>query len=86
MLGRLFLDHPRHVGESYIGHLHTAGSFGFRMIAGGIGCVIHGLIPAAFVKTGSNTVRELYSEMQPRSERASTAAMSAPQFLPEYEI
>lgn len=86
MFQRLFLDHPRHVGESYVGHLHTASSFGIRMIAGGIGCMIHGLLPAAFVKTGSNTVRKLYGEMQPRSERASKAVMPAPQFLPEYEI
>ncbi|CAH0350479.1 MAG: DUF6356 family protein [Pseudomonadota bacterium] len=86
MFQTFFLDHPRRVGETYWGHAHTAGSFGVRMVIGGVACMIHGLLPAFFVKTGSTTVRNLYGEMQPRSERASRAEMPPLQFLPEYEI
>ncbi|AUW58336.1 hypothetical protein C1T17_09705 [Sphingobium sp. SCG-1] len=86
MFQKLFLEHPRHVGESYLGHMHTAASFGARMMLGGVACMIHGLLPTLFVKTGSSTVRQLYSKMQPRAERASQASMPLPQFLPEYEI
>lgn len=86
MFQKLFLEHPRNVGETYLGHMHTAGSFGIRMVFGGVACMIHGLFPTLFVKTGSSTVRNLYGQMQPRAERASQASRPAPQFLPEYEI
>lgn len=59
MLDRLFLDHPRSVGESYGEHFGVATGFGMRLIAGGIGCVVHGFFPFAFKTTGSDTVREL---------------------------
>ncbi|MDX3908779.1 MAG: DUF6356 family protein [Sphingobium sp.] len=86
MIERYFLDHPRAVGETYGGHLKTAGFFGLRMVGGGIACMIHGLLPALFVKTGSSTVRNLYAQMQPRSERAAMSQIPPPNFLPEYEI
>lgn len=87
MLRMLFTDHPRAIGESYVGHLRHASGFGLRMIAGGAACIVHGLVPGLFVKTGSATVRALYRDMQPRSERAEqAAAIAQTQFLPEYEI
>ncbi len=85
MFQSFFLDHPRRVGETYWGHAHTASSFGARMVIGGVACMIHGLLPNVFVKTGGTTVRKLYGEMQPRSERAA-GIVPPPQFLPEYEI
>jgi hypothetical protein len=63
MLNRLFLDHPRSVGESYGEHLAMAGSFGIVMILGGIACLVHALLPCAFTTTGSGMVRRLYGRM-----------------------
>jgi hypothetical protein len=58
-----FTEHPATVGESYTEHLGTAFGFGFRMILGGIACVIHGILPFAFLTTGSSTVKKLHDGM-----------------------
>lgn len=59
----LFVDHPRSVGESYLEHMHSAFSFGWRMVAAGFACLLHGIFPFMCVKTGSNTVRHLHDVM-----------------------
>ena len=63
MFNRLFLDHPRSVGESYFGHQRQAMAFGARMFVGAIACCLHGIVPAAFAQTGSRTVSRLYDRM-----------------------
>jgi hypothetical protein len=60
---RLFTDHPRSVGETYVEHLCFATTFGARMLAGGVACCLHGLLPFLFTTTGSRTVRALYERM-----------------------
>jgi len=62
-LENLFTDHPRSVGETYSQHLATACSFGARMVAAGGACMLHGVFPFLFVRTGSTTVRHLHDEM-----------------------
>jgi hypothetical protein len=63
MLRKVFLDHPRQVGESYGEHLIVAAGFGAAMVRGGIACMAHAVIPAVFPTTGSDTVRRLYDQM-----------------------
>ena len=63
MLRRLFLDHPASVGETYFEHFGVATGFGARMIAGGVGAVIHGVLPFAFKTTGSATIAALHARM-----------------------
>lgn len=58
-----FTRHPHEIGESYGEHLRAAGLFGIRMIGGGVACVIHAIVPALFVTTGSGTVNRLYQQM-----------------------
>lgn len=58
-----FTDHPRSVGETYTEHFAMACSFGSRMIVAGTACMLHGLFPFLFVRTGSTTVRHLHDEM-----------------------
>jgi len=60
---RLFTDHPAAVGETYGKHLLRALGFGLRMIAAGMACIIHALVPFLFVSTGSRTVAELNEQM-----------------------
>lgn len=62
MLG-IFTRHPRELGESYGEHFGVAVTFGAKMVAGGIACMIHGLVPALFATTGSGTVKRLYDQM-----------------------
>ena len=63
MIRRLFLNHPAAVGETYVEHFGVATSFGLRMIAGGLGAVVHGVLPFAFETTGSRTIDRLHAEM-----------------------
>lgn len=76
MIGRLFTDHPRSVGESYLEHAATAGRFGVAMLAGGAACLVHAVVPALFTRTGSNTVKQLHAQMSRRNAAAAAEGMA----------
>ncbi len=59
----LFTDHPATVGETYPEHMGMAFSFGLRMIGAGVACLLHGMVPALFTKTGSNAIDALHDRM-----------------------
>jgi len=63
---KLFTDHPEAVGETYGEHFAVAASFGFTMIAGGIACLVHALVPGLCKTTGSETIRSLYDRIRNR--------------------
>jgi hypothetical protein len=65
-ISRWFTAHPATVGESYGEHLATATHFGGRMILAGIACMLHGLLPFMFVRTGSRAVSELNAQLLAR--------------------
>lgn len=69
-LHRLFNDHPATVGESYGEHLAAASGFGMRMVLAGMACLIHGLLPFLFTRTGSDAIRELHTRMVTNRRRA----------------
>ena len=60
---KAFTEHPAAVGETYGEHLVQASGFGGRMILGGIACVLHGVFPFLFVKTGSKQITRLHGRM-----------------------
>ena len=60
---KLFTEHPEQVGETYSEHFAMASSFGIPMIFAGFACLLHGIFPFMFEKTGSNLVRKLYDRM-----------------------
>ncbi len=88
MFNRLFLNHPRDVGESYGEHFATAAGFGFRMVVGGVACIVHALVPALFVRTASDTVKSLYATMKARQPAFAKErpAFEAPEWQLDYEI
>jgi len=51
------------VGETYFQHLKHASSFGGRLIVAGSACLMHGIFPFLFVKTGSKQVTKLHDKM-----------------------
>ncbi|MBX9875759.1 MAG: DUF6356 family protein [Sphingomonadaceae bacterium] len=59
----LFTEHPASVGETYGEHLAMATGFGARMILGGFACLLHGIFPFLFVKTGSAQISTLHERM-----------------------
>ena len=68
-----FTAHPRTVGETYLQHMRVAASFGLPMIAGGIACLVHGVFPFLFERTGSGTIRSLHERMLANRRRKADA-------------
>ena len=64
-----FTRHPRELGESYGEHLGKATSFGLAMIGGGLACIVHGVFPFLFERTGSETVRRLNGSLVKRADK-----------------
>ncbi|HYB31916.1 MAG TPA: DUF6356 family protein [Steroidobacteraceae bacterium] len=60
---RAFTEHPASVGESYFEHLGRALYFGLRMVFAGCACLVHGVLPFLFVRTGSRAIAELNDRM-----------------------
>ncbi len=58
-----FTAHPRDVGETYGEHFQVAASFGGAMIAAGLACLVHAVLPFCFTTTGSAAIRELHERM-----------------------
>ena len=60
---RLFRDHPATVDETYGQHFMAAAGFGFRMIWGGIVCLVHAVIPGMYCTKASEIITELHDRM-----------------------
>lgn len=83
---RWFTDHPRTVDETYFEHMGMASGFGWRMIVGGCACLVHGIFPFLFEKTGSRIITDLHDRMvanrnRRASQRGSGATIGAPAAL-----
>ena len=63
MLRRLFTEHPATVDETYGEHLVAAWSFSWRLVAAGLACLVHAILPCLFVTTGSSMVARLHDRM-----------------------
>jgi hypothetical protein len=63
VIDRMFLAHPRTVGETYWEHFRVAGTFGVTMIAGGCKALVHAVLPNCFETAGSDTIRSLHKTM-----------------------
>lgn len=63
-------DHLECVEESYFQHMCHALSYGGRMIFGGLGAVLHALIPALCQTTASSVTAKLHEELQARLAKA----------------
>jgi hypothetical protein len=63
VFNRLFLDHPRSVGENYLEHQRRAFGFAIALLAAALACLVHALVPGLFVRTGSETIKRLHDRM-----------------------
>lgn len=81
LLDRMFADHPRALGMSWLDHGVGALGIGARLIGAGTACLVHALVPGLFTQTAGRTVDHLYEHMQKRR-----AGASDPENFPEYEI
>ena len=79
---RAFTEHPASVGESYVQHLGQAACFGTRMVAAGLACLVHGVLPFLFVRTGSHAIGELNDRMLLNRRRAPLPPIASDKRLP----
>lgn len=63
MIRKLLVEHPASVGESYFVHMRHSLAFAGAMLAAGLACLVHALIPGLHRTTGSDTVRRLHDRM-----------------------
>lgn len=75
MFHRLFLDHPREVGETYGEHFGAAFRYGLRLLAASGAAFIHALIPGVLKTEASTRVRRMAAELDGRAEEARTTRM-----------
>jgi hypothetical protein len=61
--------HLDDIGESYAQHCGKAAGFGFKMIAGGLACLVHAVLPFLFERTGSEVVSDLHGKLAKRVEK-----------------
>ena len=72
-----FTKHPASVGESYGEHFQMAVGFSVRMMAGGLACMVHAILPFMFVKTGSRIIDGLHDRMVVNRHKASAKPVAA---------
>lgn len=66
MLSRLFLDHPRTVGESYPEHMLASLTIAARLFGTALKCVVHAFVPAWCKTSGSDAIIKMHGEVAPR--------------------
>ncbi|MHA1600633.1 MAG: DUF6356 family protein [Alphaproteobacteria bacterium] len=69
MLKSAFTDHPASVGETYGQHMGMAFGFGGRMFLASFACLIHGILPFLFVRTGGEAIKDLHHRMVTHRDR-----------------
>jgi len=66
MFRRLFLSHPRQVGESYLQHQRVALSLAVPLLGAGLAALVHAVIPGLCERTASNAIRALHVRLERR--------------------
>ena len=66
MISKLFLSHPRSVGETYLQHMAFAGWFAAKLGCAAFAAAVHAVLPWCFEKTASRIIAELYARTNNR--------------------
>jgi hypothetical protein len=69
LLSKIFLEHPRSVGETYHQHFACATHYGFRLTVAGLACLIHAVAPSLFKDAASGVVMRMSRELADRRTR-----------------
>ena len=81
LANRLFLEHPRSLGMSWLEHGVGAVKIGGEMIGAGAACIVHAFVPGWFTQTAGKTVQRLHDHMVRRRADAANS-----ENWPDYEI
>lgn len=80
ILDRLFLAHPRTVGESYLEHWAFAFRIGSRLLLAGSAALVHSVIPCLCETTASRIILALNAGIVARRAKANPAQAQEPLF------
>lgn len=72
---RLFSDHPREVGETYVEHLGASSRFGFRLARLSGLAFLHAVMPGVAKSVVSEEVRKMAREIGGRADEARDCRM-----------
>lgn len=74
-LNRLFLDHPREVGESYLHHAAAATRFGFKLARLTACAFTHAVVPGVHKTTVSDEIKRMADDLGYRAQVARECRM-----------
>lgn len=66
MFARLFIEHPRTVGEGYFEHMAASLGTARKLALASAACVVHAVVPGLCKTTGSSAILKLHAEIVPR--------------------
>ncbi len=68
LFNRIFVAHPKSVGESYLQHMAFAGWFASRLLFAGMAALIHAGIPSLFEATAGNLIKQMHARLTNRHD------------------
>jgi hypothetical protein len=74
ILDRLFLAHPRTVGESYLEHCAFAFRIGSRLLLAGSAALVHAAVPCLCETTASRIILAMNADIVTRRAKANQGA------------
>jgi hypothetical protein len=74
-LNRLFLDHPREVGETYLHHAAAASRFGVRLARLSACAFTHAVMPGVHKTTVSDEIKRMADDLGYRAQVARECRM-----------
>ena len=72
---RVFLDHPREVGETYFQHMGHAAGFGFKLMRLSATAFLHAAVPSVCKTTVSDEIKRMARDMNGRADQATESRM-----------
>jgi hypothetical protein len=79
-LDRVFLAHPRTVGESYLEHSAFALGIASRLLLAGSAALIHAIVPCLCETTASRIILGMHANIIARRAKANQPQPAAPLF------
>ena len=67
--GSFLTKHLRAIDKSYFEHLKDALYYGFRLLIGGIGAILHAIFPFILTTIASDTINDLHKMKINRLDR-----------------
>jgi len=79
-LNRVFLAHPRTVGESYLEHSAFALRIAARLLLAGMAALVHAIVPCLCETTASRIILAMNADIVARRAKANQSQPATPLF------